>query len=320
MATQSLFPKKGFYRNPKLTLREYVVDFCKRKKALSAAHRDHHVHFVAQYLDDWGMLDVKMREIDRHFCLNLTSKMMTTTLHPNTQHLYMQALRTLFNDAIRNGVLTVNPILSLDPSERPRRIPTTRNYLTRQEVSRLIKTSCPSIELKQAFLFSCFSGLRISDIRRLKWTHIYNRSGRKEIRLVMAKTKREVIVTLSKMALKYLPKQNGSKWVFPELPRYTGPLLKEWGTAAHISKHFTYHSSRHTFATLLIEYGADIYTVSQLMGHTNIKTTEIYARLVDRRRRLTVAIFDRVFKMDDSLVEAAPTEPIAVQCAHQEST
>ena len=101
----------------------------------------------------------------------------------------------------------------------------------------------------------------------------------------MQKTKKPVIVPLGEQALKWLPKQgdaaNADK-VFPNAPTLgcANRALKHMAKNAGITKLVTFHTSRHTFATLTITAGADIFTTSKLLGHTNVHTTEIYADVV----------------------------------------
>jgi site-specific recombinase XerD len=68
--------------------------------------------------------------------------------------------------------------------------------------------------------------------------------------------------------------------------------LKYWAKIAGIDKNLTLHTARHTFCTWLLTKGVDLYTVSQLAGHTNIKTTQIYAKIVDEKKRAAVSLLD----------------------------
>lgn len=72
--------------------------------------------------------------------------------------------------------------------------------------------------------------------------------------------------------------------------------LQQWVRSAGITKHVSFHVSRHTFATMMISLGADLYTVSKLLGHTNIKVTEVYAKLVNERKFDAVSLADKVFE------------------------
>ena len=71
--------------------------------------------------------------------------------------------------------------------------------------------------------------------------------------------------------------------------------LQQWVRAAGITKHVSFHVSRHTFATMMISLGSDLYTVSKLLGHTNIKVTEVYAKLVNAKKFEAVNLVNDVF-------------------------
>jgi len=142
--------------------------------------------------------------------------------------------------------------------------------------------------VKRAFLFSCFTGLRLSDIEALTWDRIRDSGKGMQVESTQIKTGKAVYVPLSSNALAQLP-ERGRGRVFNLPVRYTmGEILANWVKRAGITKHITYHCSRHTYATLLLTYGANLYTVSSLLGHTDISTTQIYARIVDENKRKTV--------------------------------
>ena len=74
----------------------------------------------------------------------------------------------------------------------------------------------------------------------------------------------------------------------------TNEVLSRWGKDAGIQKHITFHTARHTHATMMITLGADIYTVSKLLGHTNIQTTQIYAKIVDESKSKAIALIPEI--------------------------
>ena len=80
------------------------------------------------------------------------------------------------------------------------------------------------------------------------------------------------------------------------LPAHINVCLKPWAVKAGITKHFTFHTARHTFATMMLTLGADLYTVSKLLGHTSVKMTQVYAKIVNKKKddavNLTNGLFD----------------------------
>ncbi len=153
--------------------------------------------------------------------------------------------------------------------------------------------------VKNAYLFSCFCGLRISDIIGLKWKNVYIDNGQYRLEMVMQKTKEPIYLPLSAEALKWIP-ERGMKAAEDHVfdlpsPTYINVILKPWAKAAGIDKHFTFHTARHTFATMMLTLGADLYTTSKLLGHTNVKTTQIYAKIVNKKKDDAVSLVDNIF-------------------------
>ena len=156
-------------------------------------------------------------------------------------------------------------------------------YLTQNEVARLSATPCGHEETKRAFLFACQTGLRLSDIETLVWEDIADIEGKPTIVKVQVKTGREVSVPLNAVALSLLGERRRVGKVFGLRSRSViAADLQRWAQEAGVGKHLTFHVSRHTFATLSISAGVDIYVVSRLCGHTTVRTTEIYAHIIDK--------------------------------------
>lgn len=166
-----------------------------------------------------------------------------------------------------------------------------------QEVQRLVDTPCPHEGVKRAFLFSCFCGLRYSDVVTLRWQNIRTASdGRLQVEIIQTKTQEPVYLPLSDNAVGELPPRGkpGDRLFALPTRTYLGKVLKKWVAAAGIDKPVTFHVARHTYATLLLTFGADLYTVSKLLGHTDVKTTQIYAKVVDEKKRAAVDLVPKI--------------------------
>lgn len=206
------------------------------------------------------------------------------------------------NKAEREGIILRNPGKNVDSSLCPRAEESKREYLTLEEVKAIINTNyTPKNHIKQAFLFCCFCGLRHSDIVKLTWGEIVTApDGSTMIQTQMKKTKKLIVIPLSDNALVFLPERGKAKksdLVFPNLPDQPGNAdvrLKVIIKKAGIDKNVTFHVARHTFATLTLTYGADLYTVSKLLGHANVKTTQIYAKIVDENKRKAVNLIPKL--------------------------
>lgn len=165
-----------------------------------------------------------------------------------------------------------------------------KEYLTQEEVIKLANTPCDYPVLKQASLFSCLTGLRISDILKLTWEEIQLAPDEGYcLRFTSQKTDRDVTIPIGFQAYELLGERGVGK-VFKGLKRcWTQGPLKKWVADAGITnKHITFHCFRHTYATLQIAAGTDIYTVSKMLTHRNVYTTQIYADLVNEKKRETV--------------------------------
>jgi integrase len=161
-----------------------------------------------------------------------------------------------------------------------------KEYLTLDELKKLANAPCDIPVLKSASLFSCMTGLRISDILKLEWSEIVPASeGGYCMRLRTEKTETETTLPISDEAMNLCGEQSHGK-VFKGLQRsMTQRPLKDWIKQAGIDKKITFHCFRHTFATLQIALGTDIYTVSKMLTHKNVTTTQIYADLVSSKKR-----------------------------------
>ena len=168
---------------------------------------------------------------------------------------YVSQLSIALNAAVRAEVLGENPFMLLSAAERIKTPESQRQFLTIEELKRMTATECPSQIIKQAYMFSCYCGLRMSDIFALKWKDVQMNDGRYLLSVVMKKTSTPIYIPLSNNALAWLPERNEDEntRVFAELPsRQTiNRVLKVWAKAAGIDKHITYHTSRHTFATTI---------------------------------------------------------------------
>lgn len=215
-------------------------------------------------------------------------------LSNETIYTYFTVFSILLNKAVRLEIIPKNPFHKLSQSEKPQRRTKQKEYLTLEEVKRMAEAECDDIRVKRAFLFCCFTGLRYIDVSRLKWKHISEiGEGEYQIEVVQQKTKEPVYIPLSANALRWLPDRGDDgreNYVFKFRDRsIIYDYLDRWAKKAGIEKHVTFHMSRHTCATLLLYYGADLYTVSKILGHTSIKTTQIYAKVADEMKRKAVS-------------------------------
>lgn len=206
-------------------------------------------------------------------------------LNNNTISKYYTIFRAVLRLAYRGKCIreNINEHLENIPLKKTR-----REFLTVEEIIKLSRTECMYDVLKQASMFSILTGLRISDIRTLEWKHICEApDGKPCIRKRIEKTNTEETIFISEQALAYCGERKESGLIFEGLrPGIIDYAVKKWVEAAGIQKKISFHCFRHTYATLLVTQGVDIYTVSRQMTHTNVKTTQVYLHMVDRKGRI----------------------------------
>jgi len=201
-----------------------------------------------------------------------------------TASVYFNKIRAVINEAHTKGIISQNPLkqvkgIKAEASERC--------YLTIDEVRALVKTDCRYSILKSAFLFSCLTGLRWSDINKLDWSEISQYDGVHRITFNQKKTGNLQYLDIPPQAYSLIDGREKKGRVFECLKysAYFNTELLRWSMAAGITKHVTFHAGRHTFAVSLLSQGVDIYTVSRLLGHTEVKTTQVYADIIDSVRK-----------------------------------
>lgn len=216
-------------------------------------------------------------------------------LSQGTKALMFQKLCAVFNEALREGVISRNPAAGVERFKEPE---SEREFLTVEELRRLRGFPAPYEVLGRAFFFSCLTGLRWSDIVKLRWDEV--QQWQKGVRIVFRQKKTG--------GLEYLDLNPQAAVLMGERGRGDAPVFEGLGTiqaarigiaawvrGAGIEKHITFHCARHTFAVMMLEQGVDIYTLSKLLGHKSIETTQVYARIVDARKQ------DAVLRIPDIL-------------------
>ncbi|HUN66614.1 MAG TPA: site-specific integrase [Bacteroidota bacterium] len=253
---------------------QFTSEFLSHKTYNSARVFNHMLKQLKKFSPDF----FRFEQLTTKFAGDFGNYLLSTNLKTNTALAYYTRLRTLCHAAVREGLLQKNPCEPIrhKASEQPIR------FLTFEEVQKLAVTPCKYQQVKNGFLFGCFCGLRISDVLALEWSHIQNNV----LMLSQVKTGRVVRVPLSSVARQILLQQQG---INPESPhcfvypsyRVVRNTLREWSISAGLDKVINHHMSRHTFAVLALNSGIEFNIVSQLLGHSKLATTSIYAKLLD---------------------------------------
>ena len=269
------------------TVRALLEDYLEIVKGRTEGTREVWRCWVHQ-VGRWKGADVPLKDVGAEWWRRYQEFVKGRGLAPATEHYYLSRMRSVLNRAEGEGELAMNPAKNT-------RIPSIRRgervYLTAGELRKMKADSGAAGEIGRAFLFGCFCGLRFSDIRALRWEDI------QEGRIVkkMIKTGRVEYLDLNRQALEVIG-ERGSGPVFRLDMHFktVGRYLRNWAERAGVEKRITFHTSRHTFAVLMLSAGVDIYTLSRLLGHSSVTTTQIYADIVDARRREAVDMFPEI--------------------------
>jgi integrase/recombinase XerD len=204
-------------------------------------------------------------------------------LNGETPHNYFSKFIKLCNEATEDKLINVNPCRGIK-NKRPEGLK--KDILSLDEIKALKAAEMPQKEVKRAFLFCLNTGLRWVDVKALKWNNIDG----EVLKLIQTKTGKEAVIYLNDYALSLIPERGKRDELVFSLPSSTSALshLKRWVENAGIDKHITWHSARHSFAVNLLSHHVDVKTLSSLLGHSGLKHTEIYTRVVDELKRQAV--------------------------------
>lgn len=246
-----------------------------------------------KHLKKYAKLDVTFSQIDKRWLegfkeyLNRVAKTPSLqNLSQNSQSSYFNKIRAALREAYKEGIIQRNPSDEVDgikPGEPE------REFLTHEELQAIAKVECEIPILKRAFLFSALTGLRWSDVNKLVWAEVQhsNELGH-YIRFRQKKTKGTETLPISEQAFSLLGERDVNEervFIGLKYSAWHNLKLQQWVMKAGISKTITFHCARHTYATLQLTFGTDIYTVSKLLGHKDLKTTQVYAKIIDEKKK-----------------------------------
>lgn len=271
-------------RNKQKDFIEYFDQVVESKKNLS---RSTYIIWraTANHLRIFASEKCRFGDVTENFCNNFKEYLLNhKELATNSTATYWIKFNCAVRQAFENGLLPDNPAKRIKPI---RIVESQREFLTFEELQALAKTPFQYEDCRRAALFSAFTGLRISDIRKLIWGEVqHSKAQGFYIRFKQKKTKGAETLPISDEAFELLGGRGpSSEKVFSNLMGWHTERLTEWATAAGIDKKLTFHCFRHTFATLQLTLGTDLYTVSKMLGHKDISTTQIYAKIIDAKKR-----------------------------------
>lgn len=250
---------------------------------------------LRQFIDFWGSAIIPFAEITQDKLKEYDACLRKMDKAHNTITGYHKVIRKFLNAAEKKNIIKVNPYNGLSY----RYVPGNRQPLEQVELKRLMdlyynKPMMASMrEVLRRFLFSCFTGVRISDSHRLHRRMIIGN----KLLVKMKKTDRygrTATIPLPKVALDLIDGYEGA--LFTKFADKTiNEYLKVLAVTAGIEKNLTYHCARDTFGTIFIELGGDIKSLCDIMGHSDTRITEIYLKMSDKRKQNLMNNFDTMF-------------------------
>ncbi len=291
------------YEKEQLRLRElgeqcFIEYFTKLANKREASSYDNWVSAL-KYLDTFTNSSLKFADLNQKFLEDFKEYLLTTksnkskktTLSQNSAVSYFNKVKAALKQAYKDGILQYDLNAKVKPIKAAE---TRREYLTLDELNKLAKTDCNNPLLKRAALFSALTGLRFSDIQKMTWSELEHINGQGYfLNFNQKKTKGVEVLPISEQAYSFTEGTENPKDMPQDKPVFEGlkysayhsKHLFQWIGAAGITKDITFHCFRHTFATLQLFNGTDIYTVSKMLGHKDLKTTQVYAKIVDETKR-----------------------------------
>jgi len=295
----------------KITIEEVISELAKNKtkrktkdnyQTLTAHLNNFDQNFTVKQIAKTGL---DYLERFREYLLNAPKLTGTGNISRNAANNYITTFKAVFNYAIRKGYIRENPMMRIEPIKK---VDTERGYLTIDEFRRLQKcdfigdiTNSPNLnQIHKAFLFSCLTGIRFSDIRKLTFQDITDG----KIKVKMTKTDRFIYIPLNEEASRIISELSAGKvknidgriFNLPNISNVNRALKRILHAIGIEKEKVSFHLSRHTFATVALTLGIDLMTVSKILGHRNLSTTQIYAKIIDKKMTEGMNKFNGIFK------------------------
>jgi len=293
---KALFPQQykeqqEQYAREQIEVLPYIQEVIKKRKTkLTSGTMNVWANFLTKYQEFEGKTRLNFGQMNRAKIEEFTAFIAAwkspkvEKLAANSQKTMIRCLQAVLNEAYKDEIITFNPNHAI---ELPKGEQKQKEFLTLPELQALTTTTCTNDTVKRMSLFSALTGLRHSDCVALRWENVTGGTI-PSIKFAQKKTKALVYIPISVEAMELCgQRKNEDDKVFEGAHNSTlcNTVISEWIKKAGITKDITFHCFRHTFATLQLTQGTDIYTVSKMLGHADVKTTQIYAQIVDEKKQ-----------------------------------
>ena len=270
---------------PSVSLLEYAREYVRNSKVKSKTKSSYLL--MTKHL--WAYGDCALDKVTTGYLQGFVGHLQSCGLKPGTVRLYFQKLACILHNAYKNGLFDDRVLQRV---KRPRREQVKKSFLSEPELKKLARhpLSEEYNNIQEMFLFSCMTGLRFGDVQGLRWKAV-KRNGRHmllEFHQQKTDTCEKVPLCAEAEALLRGRKRCGVHVFKKESNQKVNAVLKRWCKAARVKKPVSFHSARHTFCVLLLTKDVPIYTVQQLMCHSDIGSTSVYADLLNKTKAKAV--------------------------------
>jgi len=243
--------------------------------------------YFKKFIADSEIKYLPIKKVDEQLCIDFKNYL-ETKVHGETIANYYKKFKAVIQKAVREKLIPNNvteniTIIRADALKK--------DILSLDEIDTLSKAYCGNEQVKKAFLFSLNTGLRFCDVKALTWKNIDNN----KLRIIQAKTKTTsgaayLTIDLNKTAMNVIGQRGDPEDHVFTLPSHTGcnESLKAWRKKAGLTKHITWHCSRHSIAVNLLDIGTDVKTVASILGHSGLDYIDKYLRVIDERKKQAV--------------------------------
>lgn len=273
-----------------ITLPGFKDDFIVYFENIATQKKGIYLQSLGKFIKFKAEKTLLFQRVNKTLCRKFADFLESNMKSSNSAHIYFQVFKAVLNRAVEDEIIINSPAKGISIKKTDAK----KEFLTIEELRILKNTPMPNREGCTAFLFGCFTSMRISDIKALRFDQIKENA----IHFQQVKTKNNEILPLNNQALEIIAEQSNyrqSDLVF-NLQSHTNinVVLKKWIKQAGINKNISFHSSRVTGAVLMLSNDIPIYTVSKILGHTSVATTEIYSRLTAESKKNAMDIISKI--------------------------
>lgn len=298
----------------KVFLLDWIDKFVADRKRKGVRSADTNYQPLKKHITEFAP-KIRLWEVNSRFLEDFVEHMCTKTC-PRSKKSYakktvtdiVENLGVVMKAAIAADIPVNNPVPLMDRSiihgdEKP------RSYLTMDEVKKLVATPSTNERMTRLFLFSLMTGVRYSDLRSLTWSDIIEEDGKFRLEKQMRKTGKMLYLPMNATAVELLPERGENKSLVFDVPTIQAldKSLKKWVKRAGIDKNVSFHTARHSFATIGLELGSDLYTVSKLLGHSDVGVTQVYATIINPKKE------EAIYKIDSLFADYLDKDPFETQ-------